>query len=418
MDREISTEEIKKKKSKLWFGIAATVATIIAAAFLLRGSLSTTLTRSDIRTGVAEIGTMENTLTASGEVLPEFEQVIAAPITAVIQQAYFDAGATLKTGDKIVELDKEFTKIAFEKQRDQLDLKRNSVVKLKLELDKSFYDLKINDSIKLFRINSLQADLENAKRLYKAGGGTRETIEQAETNLRIAQLEKRQLENDIKTRQAVTQASIRESEITASIQEKELHEFERKLQQANIVATRAGVLTFVNKNIGTKVNEGEILARIADLGSFKIIGSISDNYAQQVRIGQSVVVKVNDATTVRGSITNISPSVSNNVLSFDVALDDKKANAQLRPKMKVEVFLVTASQRQTLRVANGAAFKGGSIQDIFVLKPNDKAERRTVKIGLTNFDFVEITEGVQKGETVIISDMSKYQNVQEVEIKN
>ena len=418
MDREISTEEIKKKKSKLWFGIAATVATIIAAAFLLRGSLSTTLTRSDIRTGVAEIGTMENTLTASGEVLPEFEQVIAAPITAVIQQAYFDAGATLKTGDKIVELDKEFTKIAFEKQRDQLDLKRNSVVKLKLELDKSFYDLKINDSIKLFRINSLQADLENAKRLYKAGGGTRETIEQAETNLRIAQLEKRQLENDIKTRQAVTQASIRESEITASIQEKELHEFERKLQQANIVATRAGVLTFVNKNIGTKVNEGEILARIADLGSFKIIGSISDNYAQQVRIGQSVVVKVNDATTVRGSITNISPSVSNNVLSFDVALDDKKANAQLRPKMKVEVFLVTASQRQTLRVANGAAFKGGSIQDIFVLKPNDKAERRTVKIGLTNFDFVEITEGVQKGETVIISDMSKYQNVQEVDIKN
>ena len=418
MDREISTEEIKKKKSKLWFGIAAIVATIIAAAFLLRGSLSTTLTRSDIRTGVAEIGTMENTLTASGEVLPEFEQVIAAPITAVIQQAYFDAGATLKTGDKIVELDKEFTKIAFEKQRDQLDLKRNSVVKLKLELDKSFYDLKINDSIKLFRINSLQADLENAKRLYKAGGGTRETIEQAETNLRIAQLEKRQLENDIKTRQAVTQASIRESEITASIQEKELHEFERKLQQANIVATRAGVLTFVNKNIGTKVNEGEILARIADLGSFKIIGSISDNYAQQVRIGQSVVVKVNDATTVRGSITNISPSVSNNVLSFDVALDDKKANAQLRPKMKVEVFLVTASQRQTLRVANGAAFKGGSIQDIFVLKPNDKAERRTVKIGLTNFDFVEITEGVQKGETVIISDMSKYQNVQEVEIKN
>lgn len=417
MDREISTQEIKKQKNKRWLWAAAIVAALITATFLLRGSLSTSLKRSDIRTGVAEIGAMENTLTASGEAIPEFEQVIAAPITAVIQQAYFDVGATLKTGDKIIELDKEFTKIAFEKQRDQLDLKRNSVVKLKLELDKSFYDLKINDSIKAFRINSLQADLENAKRLYKAGGGTRETIEQAETNLRIAQLEKRQLENDIKTRQAVTQASIRESEITASIQEKELHEFERKLQQANIVATRAGVLTFINKNLGTKVNEGEILARIADLGSFKIIGSISDNYAQQVRIGQSVVVKVNETTTVRGSITNISPSVSNNVLSFDVALDDKNANTQLRPKMKVEVFLVTASQRKTLRVPNGAAFKGGSVQDVFVLKSNGKAERRTVKIGLTNFDFVEITEGVAVGEMVIISDMSKFQNVQEVEVK-
>ena len=144
MDREISTQEIKKQKNKRWLWAAAIVAALITATFLLRGSLSTSLKRSDIRTGVAEIGAMENTLTASGEAIPEFEQVIAAPITAVIQQAYFDVGATLKTGDKIIELDKEFTKIAFEKQRDQLDLKRNSVVKLKLELDKSFYDLKIN----------------------------------------------------------------------------------------------------------------------------------------------------------------------------------------------------------------------------------------------------------------------------------
>jgi HlyD family secretion protein len=418
MDRGISTEEIKKQKNKRGLWIAAAVLGLAAAAWILRGSLSTELKRSDIRTAIAEVGMMENTLTASGEVQPEFEQVITSPIAAILQQAYFDAGANVKTGDKLVELDKEFTKIEFEKQRDQLDLKRNSVVKLKLELDKNFYDLKITDSIKAFRINSLYADLENAKRLFKAGGGTREAIEQVETNLHIAQLEKRQLENDIKTRNAVTQASIRESEITASIQEKELREFERKLQQANIVATRAGVLTFLNKNLGTKVNEGEILARIADLNSFKIIGSISDNYATQIHVGMPVVVKVNDATTVRASIINIHPSVSNNVLTFDVALDDKNANAQLRPKMKVEVFLVTASQKQAIRVSNGAAFKGGSVQDIFVLRPDGKAERRTVKVGLTNSDFVEITEGVRKGETVIISDLTKFKNVEEIEIKN
>ena len=418
MDREISTEEIKRQKSKKWLWAIVTVTILAILTWILRNSLSTTLKRSEIRTAIAEIGPIENTLTASGEVQPEFEQVITSPIAAIVQQAYFDAGSNVKTGDKLVELDKEFTKIEFEKQRDQLDLKRNSVVKLKLELDKNFYDLKITDSIKAFRINSLQADLENAKRLFKAGGGTRETIEQAETNLRIAQLEKRQLENDIKTRQAVTQASIRESEISASIKEKELREFERKLQQANIIATRAGVLTFINKNLGTKVNEGEILARIADLNSFKIIGSISDNYATQIHVGMPVVVKVNEATTARATITNIHPSVSNNVLTFDVALDDKNANAQLRPKMKVEVFLVTASQKQAMRVSNGAAFKGGSVQDIFVLRPDGKAERRTVKVGLTNFDFIEITEGVQRGETVIISDLSKYQNVKEIEIKN
>ena len=229
-------------------------------------------------------------------------------------------------------------------------------------------------------------------------------------------MEKRQLENDLRTRQAIMQSSIRETQISASIQEKELKEFERKLQQADILTTRAGVLTFVNKNLGVKVGEGEILARIADLGSFKVQGTISDNYMQQVRVGMPILVKLND-TTVRATLSNIAPSVSNNILMFDATLDHK-ANAAFRPKMKVEVFLITDSRQKTVRVANGAAFKAGPTQSIFVLRTDGKAERRTVKIGLTSFDFVEITEGVKAGETVIISDLSAYKNVDILEIKN
>lgn len=416
MDREISQKEINKRKGKTGLYIGLAVVGIALAAWILRGSLSTDIKRSDIRIAVAEIGAIENTLTAVGELQPEFEQVITSPIAAVIQQVYLNEGSIVKAGEKILELDKELTRLNFEKQKDQLDLKRNSVVKLQLDLDKSFYDLKINDSIKAFRINALQADVENAKRLFKAGGGTRETIEQTENNLKIAQLEKRQLENDIRTRQAIMQTSIRETQISASIQEKELRTFERKLQQSNILTTRAGVLTFVNKNLGQNVNEGEVLAKLADLSSFKLIGSISDNYAAQIHIGMPVLVKLNDSI-MRGSLAQIYPSVQNNVMTFEVALDSK-SNAAFRPKMKTEVFIVTDSRRNILRVANGPAFKGGSVQEVFILRKDGKAERRTVKIGLTSFDFVEITEGVQKGETVIISDLTKYKNVNEIEIKN
>jgi HlyD family secretion protein len=415
MDKEISKGDIQKRKAKTWIWVGIAAVALAISAWILRGSLVTSVKQNDIRTAVAELGSIENTLTASGEVLPEFEQVIISPITAIIQNVLLNEGAHIKAGERLIELDKEFTKLNFEKQRDQLDLKRNSIVKLKLDLDKSFYDLKINDSIKAFKINALHADIDNAKRLYKAGGGTQETIEKIENDLHIAQLEKRQLENDLRTRQAIMQSSIRETEISAAIQEKELKEFERKLQQADIVAQRAGVVTYINKNIGIKVNEGEVLARLADLGSFKIIGSISDNYAAQVRLNMPIVVRINDET-VRGSISNISPSVQNNVLQFDVRLDAQSATL-FRPKMKVEVFLVTDSRKQIVRVANGAAFKGGSSQDIFVVNNQGKLERRTVKIGLTNFDFVEITEGVRVGEKVVISDLSKFKNVQELEVK-
>ncbi|MEZ4900681.1 MAG: HlyD family efflux transporter periplasmic adaptor subunit [Spirosomataceae bacterium] len=414
MDRDLSENDKKQKSLRLWLWGGGIGILILSAIWMLRSTLSNSISKTDIRIATTEIGDVENTLTASGEIQPDFEAVITSPITAVIQQTYLEAGAAVKAGDKILELDKEFTQLNLEKLKDELALKRNGIVKLGWELEKSFYDLKINDSIKVLKINSLRAEVENAKRLFKAGGSTKESIEQAEQNLRIAQLEKRQLENDIWIKQQTMQADMQESKISAQIKEKDLQELQRKLQQANIMATRSGVLTYVNKNIGSKVGEGEVLARLADLGGFKVMGSISDNYAPQIRVGMSAIVRIND-TQLRGTLTNILPSVQNNVVNFDIQLDDK-GHKLLRPKMKVEAYLVTDASPKATRVANGPAFTGVSIQDVFVIRNDGKAERRTVKIGLMNFDYVEIKEGIRAGERVIVSDMSKYKNAKELEI--
>ena len=162
MDRDLSIQEIKKQRNRNVLYIAISAVVLIAAVWLLRGALSATLKRVDIRIAVVETGDVENTLNASGEVQPEMEQVITSPISATIQQAYFNAGSTVKPGDKILELDKTFTQIEFEKQKDQLDLKRNGIVRIKLDLDKSYFDIQIQDSIKACEITSLKAEVENS----------------------------------------------------------------------------------------------------------------------------------------------------------------------------------------------------------------------------------------------------------------
>ena len=85
--------------------------------------------------------------------------------------------------------------------------------------------------------------------------------------------------------------------------------------------------------------------------------------------------------------------------------------------MKVEVFLVTDVQNNTMRVTNGPAFKGANAQDIFVVS-NGKAQKRTVHLGLSNFDFVEIKDGVKPGDVIITTDMSDYKNANELTINN
>lgn len=414
MDTALPNTVIQQRKRKRAYVVAVIVIIILICIWLVRFSFASTINSTAFTTSKVEIGNIENTLTASGQILPEFEEVITSPISASIKDVLLDAGSQVKAGQAILTLDKTATQTEFEKQKFGLESKRNSIQQLKVELDKSFYDIRSNNDIKQLRINSLHAAVEDAKRLYKAGGGTKEDVEQAELNLKVAELEKKQIENEIKAKQQTMQLQIRESEIAAAIQENDLNALQRKLQMADIVANHAGVITWVNKNIGASIQEGESLARVADLNSFKATGTISDTYLDQLHNGLPVILRANDIQ-VRGVISNIYPSVQNGIVSFDIQLNDR-SNKQLRPDMKVDVYVVTAANNHVMRVANGAAFKGATTQDIFVLKEG-KAERRKVHIGLSNFDYVELKDNVKLGEVVITSDMSDYKNAKEITIK-
>lgn len=415
MDSAISPNILRQRKRKIAGWIIVILIALTGSIWLLRHSLAATLNRSAIITAVVEKGDVEHALPATGEILPEFEEVITSPINAVIKNVLLDAGTPVKAGQSILELDKAFTRIELEKLKFQLELKENHIARLKLQLDKSFYDLQASDSIKQLRINSLEAAVQDAKRLYKAGGGTREEVEQAELELKVAQLEKRQLENEIRNKQMTMRTDMRESEISAQIQRKDLDELERRLMQADIVATRNGVITWVNKNIGSMINEGVSLVKVADLASYKIVGSISDAFADQVHTGMPAMARIGDSV-LKGMVVNIHPAVQNNILSFDIQLDNRH-HPLLRPNMKLDIFLITTISRATMRVANGPAFKGRTVQDIFVVEQG-KATRRTVQVGLSNFDYVELKTNVKPGETIIISDMSHYKQVNEITLKD
>ena len=414
MDREVEPEYVRKQKSRRWVIGILSVVILISGVYFLRRSLQGTMEASRIRTGIVQVGDVENTLTATGEIIPAYEQIITSPIRASIRRILITPGTPVSPGQAIVDLDKSLTEIESEKFKDQLALKRNSIEQLRMKLDKDLFDAEINDKIKSLNINKLLADFEDARRLQKVGGGTGEDITRAENALKIAELEKKQLENDLHYNRESMGASLKETELGAQIEGNNLKELQHKLKMADIVADRKGVLTWVNENIGSSVSEGEMLAKVADLGSFRIDGSCSDVYADQVKTGLTVIVKLNE-TLLRGAITQVKPSIKNGIIEFKVQLDNAK-NESLRPNMKVEVFIITNRSPNTLRVTNGPTFNGKRKQFVYVLK-DGIAYRREVEVGLSNFDFVEIKSGLEKGENVIITDMSQFENMEEISIQ-
>jgi HlyD family secretion protein len=174
------------------------------------------------------------------------------------------------------------------------------------------------------------------------------------------------------------------------------------------------VLTWVNEDIGATVNQGDVLARVADLSSFRVRATISDAYADALHVGDPVIVRIND-TDLRGTISTVSPAADKGVVTFYAKLDEDHHPA-LRSNLRVDVYVVTKAHKGVLRVKNGPFYQGGNEQAVFVVE-GDKAVRRTVRFGDSNFDFVQITDGLRPGDEIILTDTKDFIDTPELTIK-
>ncbi|MBK8656219.1 MAG: HlyD family efflux transporter periplasmic adaptor subunit [Haliscomenobacter sp.] len=415
MDRSLSSSYVVRRRFRNWaIGIFA-IALLALGLWGLRRVLGSSIQAGQIQTAVADVGPVENTLNASGEVIPASEQLLTSPIRANIQRVLLRTGAQVRPGEVIIELDKSLMEIDAARLKDQLALKRNGIEKLRLQLNKDLFDAEINNEIKTLNISRLQAELEDTRRLYRVGGRTQEDVTRAENALKIAELEKKQLENNLRYSKQSMGASLKESEIQAQMEEKNLAELNHKLNMAHVVADRPGVLTWVQEQTGMVVSEGEVLAKLADLRSFRAVGTASDAYSGRLLAGQRVILRLND-DTLQGVITQILPSIEDGVIRFNIQLDQPQHPA-LRPNQKTDLFIVTNRVETCVRLPNGPVFSGRRNASVFVIGADGKAYRRTVETGVSNFDYIEIKQGIQPGERVIISDLSRFEHLQQITVK-
>ncbi len=414
MDRELSSTTKKANKRRRYWQIGIALAMIAFAVLGFRTLITPTISRAELRTAVVELGPVVATITASGLVVPEQEQVITSPIQARIEQVLHKAGEQVKPGDQILLLDRAFTQLAYDKLKDEQQLNQHKRVQLRLNLRKTLNNLASQLAIKQLRVKSLQAQLKDEKYLLKIGGTTQESVNQAELNLKIAQQELAEIQHDMASERELLKADEQELGFTLAMQGRSIEELHRKMEQAEVRARHNGVITWVKSETGSTVNAGDVIARLADLSSYKIKATISDTYADQLKAGGNATVRINDID-LQGIISSVEPTVTNGIVTFYVALQDK-AHQLLRPSLRADVYVNTAAKGKVLRVKNGPYFTNVSGQHVFVVRENEIV-KKAATIGVSNVDFVELESGVRAGDEVVISDMAEYEHVEKLKIR-
>lgn len=414
MDIELPEAAVLKDKRKKYYIITGVVFTIVVIFIAFRILITPTLNSERLRYAIAEIGDVESTLNGSGTVVPEFEQIIISPFQSKVINFNFRAGETVKAGDSILKLDVEAVESQYKSLLDEYSVKKNRVEKQKLIMNKTINEMITQRDVNQLKLKSLEAKVERSKRLLELGAETKTDLDQAELSLTIAKKELEMLNMQIENQRKLYDADLKDLDLEINIQERIINELNRKLQDARILASGSGVVTFVKSEIGASVNTGEIVARVANLNSYKIEAQLSDMYANKFSLSSPVIVRINNKD-YKGIIQSINPSVDKGNIKFTVLLVDKK-NRDLRPNLRVEVFVVTSKSENVVRVKNGPFFENSTRQIVYVVTGNT-ARRIDTEFGASNFDYVEIKQGVKKGDKVIISDMKDYYHMQEIEIK-
>jgi HlyD family secretion protein len=189
---------------------------------------------------------------------------------------------------------------------------------------------------------------------------------------------------------------------------------QRRLERATTQSDRDGVLTWVTPEEGAVVREGDLIARIADLNSFRVEATLSDVHASDLSAGLVARVRINDAY-LDGGITNVLPTIKDGVMTIIVGLNDK-SSPLLRSNLRVDVYLVTARKGRALKVKRGPSIPGSGRQDVFVIR-GDMAVKTPVVIGISSFDEAEVQSGLLEGDEVIVSDMTDHLHRKEVRVR-
>ena len=414
MDRPRETGHRLDRRVRLALKIAAGPLALLLLTLALRAWVGPGVRRTKIRTSVAEITPIEAIVAATGTLVPEIEETLSSPIAAPIAGILADAGQRVEESEVLIQLDTTREQVLLDNLLEQIALKDTELTTLEIRMEETRSQQESRHRLLEVDLESRSARLERLQRLATFGAVAEDELKEARLDIRRTEIELEQATAGLEAQRRRHLAETERIRLERSILAAERDEQARRMESATVRAARSGVVTWIEKRDGLRVVEGQALARVAGDQGFRVTAAVSDFYTPRLAPGQKVRVRAT-AGEIGGTLEGILPAVGASSLTLAIALDDPRAG-WLRANLRVEADVITDDEEAAVTVGRGPAVAGAGIQEVFVIQ-GGRATRRRVELGMASRDRIEVVSGLTAGEELIISDMTLYQNRNEIRIR-
>jgi len=362
-------------------------------------------------------GQMIRNVRGLGTLVPEEIRWIPAVTQGRVEKLIAHPGDTVRSDTVLLELSNPDTLQAAIDADSQLKAAQSALANLRVQLDSqrltqesaaaqvqsdySQADLQWRTNVELAKSN-LVSDLTLKLSQAKA--------EELANRNRIEQDRLKIVDQAAKAQIAVQQAAVDQLKALADLRH-------QQVDSLKVKAGVDGVLQVVPVEVGQQVNPGTNLARVSNPKRLKAELKIAETQIKDVAIGQSAQIDTRNGI-VEGKVSRIDPSSQNGTFTVDVALTGDLPKGA-KDNLSVDGTIELENLADVLFVGRPVHGQEQSTISLFkIIENQTKAVRVQVKLGRSSVNYVEIVEGLQPGDQVILSDMSAYDNSQSLRISH
>jgi len=416
---DIARPDVKRKKRirQAAYVLAALILIpLVTYALHTLKPAAPTVDKGVVWTDTVKRGSMLREVRGLGTLVPETIRLIPAATDGQVEERYLLPGVPVKANTAILLLQNpELQQAALDAEYQQRGAEAE-LNNLKAQLQNLLMDQTAKAAGVRSEYHQAQIQADTNEELFKLG-----LISDVVMKTSKVKAEELAKQNDIAEKQVTTFASSMEPQL--AVQQSKVDELRAlsNLKRSQVAELRVtpgidGVLQELDVEVGQKVTMGTVLARVAQPTHLKAQLKIAETQAKDVQIGQKASIDTHNGI-ISGHVTRIDPAVVNGTVTVDCSLEGTLPEGA-RPDLSVEGTIEIERLTNVIYVGRPVHGEADSTVGLFkVSADGSEATRVQVALGKTSVNTVEIKKGLQVGDTVILSDMSQWDNYDRIQLK-
>lgn len=401
MDRVVEKKGLSQRVKMMIGGGAAAVALASFLVFAPTGE-SQTVEASRITVSTVSKGVFEDFLPLRGRVTPSLTVFLDAVEGGRVEQILVEDGANVQKGQLLAIMSNAQLQLDVLSREAQVTEQLNIMRSQELALERNRLESRRNLVEADYQLSRLKRQLDRDSALVEKGWVPRKTFNDTQDEYGYQVSRKGVLMESQQTDERLQATQLAQLRAAATTLQKNLDVARANLDSLNLRAPVTGQLSGFTLQVGQSMGRGERLGQIDSPGRNKLLAGVDEFYLGRVQVGQRATVDV-AGKSYDLKVIKIYPTVRNGEFEIDLAFTGDEPTGIQRGQT-IQTKLTLGDPTPATLIPAGSFYNDTGGNWVFVVAPDgDTAEKRNVRLGRRNSQFIEVLDGLQPGEKVVTS---------------